>query len=157
MAIILVVRSGRRLVILSRTSRSRPMDSGRYQKHWKLLRRRCSVRLAISWRGEGVLLSAIEHYPPSDFEPAITDLAKFLSPEDCSDTRSRLLLGNGASEMIDMISRLAPKGPWRPGERRESSFQLIIVENLSTVSQFKGSACVPFSIHLTSQSSFCDI
>ncbi|KAF4707284.1 hypothetical protein FOZ63_021117, partial [Perkinsus olseni] len=60
-------------------------------------------------------LLTIEHYPPSDFEPAITDLAKFLSPDDWSDTRSRLLLGNGASEMIDMISRLAPKGPWRPG------------------------------------------
>mmetsp|Transcript_8270 Transcript_8270/g.7011 ORF Transcript_8270/g.7011 Transcript_8270/m.7011 type:complete len:154 (-) Transcript_8270:1-462(-) len=42
-------------------------------------------------------------------------LAKFLSPEDSADMRSRLLLGNGASEMIDMISRLAPKGPWRPG------------------------------------------
>ncbi|EEQ97173.1 Histidinol-phosphate aminotransferase, putative [Perkinsus marinus ATCC 50983] len=58
---------------------------------------------------------AIEHYPPSDFEPAITDLAEFLSPHDSADMRSRLLLGNGASEMIDMISRLAPKGQWRPG------------------------------------------
>ncbi|EER14917.1 hypothetical protein Pmar_PMAR000638, partial [Perkinsus marinus ATCC 50983] len=59
-------------------------------------------------------LLTIEHYPPSDFEPAITDLAEFLSPHDSADMRSRLLLGNGASEMIDMISRLAPKGPWRP-------------------------------------------
>lgn len=63
-------------------------------------------------------LDNIEHYPAQDFEPAVTDLAEFLAggnPAITADIRSRLLLGNGASELIDMIARLAPEGSWKPG------------------------------------------
>lgn len=63
-------------------------------------------------------LSNIEHYPAQDFEPAISDLAEFLAGGNAvisADIRSRLLLGNGASELIDMIARLAPQGGWKPG------------------------------------------
>ena len=63
-------------------------------------------------------LDNIEHYPAQDFEPSVTDLAVFLagsSPANASDIRSRLILGNGASELIDMVARLAPEGSWKPG------------------------------------------
>jgi histidinol-phosphate/aromatic aminotransferase/cobyric acid decarboxylase-like protein len=63
-------------------------------------------------------LDNIEHYPAQDFEPAVTDLAWFLAGKDTNkapEIRSRLILGNGASELIDMVARLAPEGGWKPG------------------------------------------
>lgn len=67
-------------------------------------------------------ISTIHHYPPADFEPAITDLAKWLWPEGAADGRRRLLLGNGASELIDLVIRdhaVGHKGSetlkWKPG------------------------------------------
>lgn len=63
-------------------------------------------------------LDNIEHYPAQDFEPAVTDLAQFLAAGHASnavDIRARLILGNGASELIDMVARLAPQGGWKPG------------------------------------------
>ena len=66
-------------------------------------------------------LDKIEHYPAQDFEPAVTDLAGFLGDGDAdgaADIRSRLILGNGASELIDMVARLAPQGHWKPGNTR---------------------------------------
>ncbi|CAG8439100.1 13287_t:CDS:2 [Acaulospora colombiana] len=55
----------------------------------------------------------------SDFEnhqePAKTSLAQFLWPDDYSKHKDRLLLGNGASELIDLVIRSAPSGPWKPG------------------------------------------
>eukprot|EP00735_Rhodelphis_limneticus_P009108 TRINITY_DN2543_c0_g1::TRINITY_DN2543_c0_g1_i1::g.19474::m.19474 TRINITY_DN2543_c0_g1::TRINITY_DN2543_c0_g1_i1::g.19474 ORF type:complete len:391 (-),score=86.23,sp/Q8R5U4/COBD_CALS4/26.26/3e-16,Aminotran_1_2/PF00155.16/3.8e-08,YjbR/PF04237.8/0.1 TRINITY_DN2543_c0_g1_i1:392-1513(-) len=62
-------------------------------------------------------LRLMEHYPAADFEPAKTDLAKFLCPEDYEEIHSRLLLGNGASELIDLVTRLAPSGGFKPGSR----------------------------------------
>lgn len=57
----------------------------------------------------------IHHYPPADFEPAIGDLAKWLwDDDDWQEGRSRLLLGNGASELIDLVIRDGPKGFWKP-------------------------------------------
>eukprot|EP00834_Sanchytrium_tribonematis_P003788 NODE_159_length_15043_cov_0.440444.p5 type:complete len:362 gc:universal NODE_159_length_15043_cov_0.440444:13717-14802(+) len=44
----------------------------------------------------------VSHYPSADQEPAKSDLAKFLNVES-----SRLLLGNGASEVIDLVTRFA--------------------------------------------------
>jgi hypothetical protein len=39
--------------------------------------------------------SLMHHYPPADFEPAITDLAKFLWPDGGHEEgHSRLLMGN---------------------------------------------------------------
>ena len=66
-------------------------------------------------------LDSIEHYPAQDFEPAVTDLAGFLAASDsgqAADIRSRLILGNGASELIDMVARLAPEGHWKPGNTK---------------------------------------
>jgi histidinol-phosphate/aromatic aminotransferase/cobyric acid decarboxylase-like protein len=63
-------------------------------------------------------LDQIEHYPAQDFEPAVTDLASFLAAghaTGAADIRARLILGNGASELIDMVARLAPEGSWKPG------------------------------------------
>ena len=63
-------------------------------------------------------LDNIEHYPAQDFEPSVTDLAGFLAGSNRNasrDIRSRLILGNGASELIDMVARIAPEGGWKPG------------------------------------------
>lgn len=75
-------------------------------------------------------VSTIHHYPPADFEPAISDLAGWLWPEGGSALaggRGRLLLGNGASELIDLVirDRYVPEGSqgsqgagerlWKPG------------------------------------------
>ena len=63
-------------------------------------------------------LDQIEHYPAQDFEPAVTDLAHFLANgnfRSAAEIRTRLILGNGASELIDMVARLAPEGAWKPG------------------------------------------
>ena len=58
--------------------------------------------------------SLMHHYPPADFEPALTDLAKFLWPEGHEEGHSRLLMGNGASELIDLVIRDGPIGTWKP-------------------------------------------
>ena len=66
-------------------------------------------------------LDQIEHYPAQDFEPSVTDLAHFLaggSVGTAVDIRARLILGNGASELIDMVARLAPQGSWKPGNTK---------------------------------------
>jgi histidinol-phosphate/aromatic aminotransferase/cobyric acid decarboxylase-like protein len=66
-------------------------------------------------------LDNIEHYPAQDFEPAVTDLAGFLAAgnaADAAEIRTRLILGNGASELIDMVARLAPEGSWKPGNTK---------------------------------------
>jgi len=61
-------------------------------------------------------VNLIDHYPPSDFEPAITHLAEFLWPGAGKENQPLLLLGNGASELIDLVIRGAgPSGLWRPG------------------------------------------
>jgi len=58
-------------------------------------------------------LMGIEHYPAADFEPALSAVAGWLCPN--RDIRSRFTMGNGASELIDLITRQAPKGPFKPG------------------------------------------
>ncbi|KAJ1971661.1 hypothetical protein H4R34_005667, partial [Dimargaris verticillata] len=55
------------------------------------------------------------HYPPANQEPAKSNLARFLWPQGWQHHRDRLLLGNGASELIDLVVRSAPEGPWKPG------------------------------------------
>ncbi|ORZ34990.1 pyridoxal phosphate-dependent transferase [Catenaria anguillulae PL171] len=59
----------------------------------------------------------IHHYPPADQEPAKSDLARFLWPsdEEFDANHGRLLMGNGASELIDLVIRLSPEGTWKPG------------------------------------------
>ncbi|KAJ1652115.1 hypothetical protein IWQ61_007478 [Dispira simplex] len=59
-----------------------------------------------------------DHYPPANQEPAKTSLARFLWPEQWTANHGRLLLGNGASELIDLVVRTAPTGPWKPGPFR---------------------------------------
>eukprot|EP01124_Arcella_intermedia_P022704 TRINITY_DN3442_c0_g3_i2.p1 TRINITY_DN3442_c0_g3~~TRINITY_DN3442_c0_g3_i2.p1 ORF type:complete len:334 (+),score=99.74 TRINITY_DN3442_c0_g3_i2:37-1038(+) len=55
----------------------------------------------------------MEHYPAADFEPALSSLSHWLSPS--GDLKERFTLGNGASEIIDIVTRLSPKGPFKPG------------------------------------------
>jgi histidinol-phosphate/aromatic aminotransferase/cobyric acid decarboxylase-like protein len=50
-------------------------------------------------------LGGMGFYPPANFEPGLTDLAKFLWPDNWLLNKHRLLLGNGASELIDLIAR----------------------------------------------------
>lgn len=71
-----------------------------------------------------VPIQSIDHYPPSDFDPAWSSLAGFLDgtttdpslSTSAAEIKSRLLLGNGASELIDLCIRMAPGSTWRPGE-----------------------------------------
>ncbi|KAJ1936460.1 hypothetical protein FBU59_005044 [Linderina macrospora] len=58
------------------------------------------------------------HYPPADQEPAKSSLAQFLWPSTWSQDTERLILGNGASELIDLVIRMAPRGTWKPGPFR---------------------------------------
>ncbi|KAA8496886.1 Histidinol-phosphate aminotransferase 2 [Porphyridium purpureum] len=55
-------------------------------------------------------LAQIHHYPAADCKDAIRDLAEFMRwPEN------RLLVGNGASEFIDLVMRAGPAGSFQPG------------------------------------------
>lgn len=58
------------------------------------------------------------HYPPADQEPAKTSMSQFLWPNTFQENKQKLILGNGASELIDLIIRMAPKGTWKPGPFR---------------------------------------
>lgn len=50
-------------------------------------------------------MSEIHHYPAANQEPAKTCLAEFLWPDTATEHHGRLLLGNGASELIDLVVR----------------------------------------------------
>ncbi|KAF8821750.1 aminotransferase, class I/II superfamily protein [Cardiosporidium cionae] len=78
--------------------------------------------------------STIHHYPAADFEPAWSSMAEYISKDRSfavatvtngthkksllDDLKSRLLLGNGASELIDLCIRCCPGSTWRPGPFR---------------------------------------
>mmetsp|Transcript_44737 Transcript_44737/g.109794 ORF Transcript_44737/g.109794 Transcript_44737/m.109794 type:complete len:391 (+) Transcript_44737:72-1244(+) len=55
------------------------------------------------------------HYPASNFEPALTKLTDFVKEGVSGDDamKQRMMLGNGLSELIDLITRWAPDGSWR--------------------------------------------
>ncbi|OMH83140.1 Histidinol-phosphate aminotransferase 1 [Zancudomyces culisetae] len=93
-------------------------------QEWKFLKNFVED-FSVTTNGLGAPVSAMEaaknaviectHYPPANQEPAKSSLAKFLWPETWEEDNDRLLLGNGASELIDLIMRLAPKGTWKAG------------------------------------------
>ncbi|KAI8366088.1 pyridoxal phosphate-dependent transferase [Radiomyces spectabilis] len=60
-------------------------------------------------------LDDILHYPAADQEPAKTALAQFLWPTGYETHRTRLLLGNGASELIDLVVRKALQNAYKRG------------------------------------------
>lgn len=55
-------------------------------------------------------LNHIHHYPAADCASAIVAVAEFTD-----FPQNQILLGNGASEFIDLVMRAAPPGPFRPG------------------------------------------
>lgn len=61
----------------------------------------------------------IHHYPAGDFEPAWSSLANFICGNKTSASydyfKQRLVLGNGASELIDLCVRNVDTPSWRPG------------------------------------------
>ncbi|CAO3618858.1 unnamed protein product [Cunninghamella echinulata] len=59
----------------------------------------------------------IHHYPAANQEPAKTSLAQFLWPADYQEHHGRLLMGNGASELIDLIVRRCIKDHHTPKEQ----------------------------------------
>jgi len=54
----------------------------------------------------GSALAEVEHYPPANFEPYMSELAAFLDPENPKRMGQKLMLGNGASELIDLVTRV---------------------------------------------------
>ncbi|KAJ1914826.1 hypothetical protein H4219_004614 [Mycoemilia scoparia] len=74
--------------------------------------------LGTPWKAKEAAKRAIDrcdHYPPANQEPGKSSLAKFIWPEAYQQYVGHLLLGNGASELIDLITHLAPRGTWKPG------------------------------------------
>jgi len=55
-------------------------------------------------------LEHIHHYPAADCARAIESLSQFMQWP-----KSQLLIGNGASEFIDLCMRAAPQGSFKPG------------------------------------------
>ena len=59
------------------------------------------------------------HYPSADFEPAFSKLAKFIwdkaGPQELAGLKDQLMMGNGASELIDLVVRGGNQGGWKPG------------------------------------------
>ncbi|KAI0567391.1 histidinol-phosphate aminotransferase [Gracilaria domingensis] len=56
------------------------------------------------------VLHDIHHYPAADTLEPLQALSKFIDwPTD------RLLIGNGASEFIDLVMKVLPPGPFKPG------------------------------------------
>lgn len=65
--------------------------------------------LGPPWRATAAAAGALEnihHYPPANCEPALTHLAQFIDPENYQAIHSCLCLGNGASELIDLVTRV---------------------------------------------------
>jgi histidinol-phosphate/aromatic aminotransferase/cobyric acid decarboxylase-like protein len=62
-------------------------------------------------------MNEIHHYPAANQEPAKSYLAGFLwGKEDYSQHHGRLLMGNGASELIDLVVRKALLAAAQRGE-----------------------------------------
>jgi histidinol-phosphate/aromatic aminotransferase/cobyric acid decarboxylase-like protein len=62
--------------------------------------------------------TVLSHYPSANNQPALGSLAKFLWPEEWMAQEARVVLGNGASELIDLVVRQAPSGGFKPGPTR---------------------------------------
>ena len=56
----------------------------------------------------------IEHYPPSDFSPYIQNLNNYIFRDQKKN--DNFLLGNGASELIDLVIRSIEGDSWRPSK-----------------------------------------
>eukprot|EP00189_Rhodosorus_marinus_P009261 CAMPEP_0184753520 /NCGR_PEP_ID=MMETSP0315-20130426/44145_1 /TAXON_ID=101924 /ORGANISM="Rhodosorus marinus, Strain UTEX LB 2760" /LENGTH=352 /DNA_ID=CAMNT_0027232901 /DNA_START=52 /DNA_END=1113 /DNA_ORIENTATION=+ len=56
------------------------------------------------------VLPEILHYPAADCGEALAALSKLIK-----FPKNQLLLGNGASEFIDLVMRAGPPGPFKPG------------------------------------------
>ncbi|KAL0094503.1 pyridoxal phosphate-dependent transferase [Phycomyces blakesleeanus] len=54
-----------------------------------------------------IAMGQIHHYPAANQEPAKSRLAEFLWPKNFAEHHGRLLMGNGASELIDLVVRKA--------------------------------------------------
>ncbi|RKP11596.1 pyridoxal phosphate-dependent transferase [Piptocephalis cylindrospora] len=92
---------------------------------WKMCGDRFVEDFSVTTNGLGTPVKALEaaadslktcdHYPPADQEPARSSLAQFLWPDTHDRNHGRLILGNGASELIDLVIRQAPGETWKPG------------------------------------------
>lgn len=51
-------------------------------------------------------LQHVDHYPAANYEPNFTDLARFMDPVNYEQLKPLLMLGNGASELIDLVTRV---------------------------------------------------
>ena len=85
---------------------------------WRLLGKAFVSDFSVTTNGLGTpasgltaakdALTWISHYPAANTAHALSALSKFIEwPEDCA------LVGNGASEFIDLVMQVAPPGPFR--------------------------------------------
>lgn len=61
-------------------------------------------------------LGEINHYPPQTYKPYIDKLYNFYFSEQNINHTPFMLLGNGASELIDLLIRIIPDGNWKPAK-----------------------------------------
>jgi histidinol-phosphate/aromatic aminotransferase/cobyric acid decarboxylase-like protein len=73
------------------------------------------VKAILEDQGERIMSApVIEQYPSRDDPELSHEVLKFLKLEQTSeaDASKRLIFGNGASELIDLLARAAPEGPY---------------------------------------------
>ena len=59
-------------------------------------------------------LSIIEQYPNQDFKPYKNNIKNFIFLNNLPN--ENIILGNGASELIDLVIRSIKTNSWRPGK-----------------------------------------
>ena len=72
----------------------------------------------------------IDHYPPQTFEPYVSNLNNFIFNKFKSNTN--IILGNGASELIDLVIRSISGSTWKTSK---SDIQYLEYERASTNSK----------------------
>jgi len=72
-------------------------------------------------------IKTIEHYPPQDFEPYLSNFKKFLFKNN--PVNDHLLLGNGASELIGLLINSIEGENWKPSK---SDVQFLEYERSAT-------------------------
>jgi histidinol-phosphate/aromatic aminotransferase/cobyric acid decarboxylase-like protein len=74
------------------------------------------------------IISEIQHYPPQSYEPYLSNLKSFIFKN--YKINNNVLLGNGASELIDLLLRSIKTKTWRPSK---STVQFLEYERSCTL------------------------
>ena len=76
------------------------------------------------------ILDEIQHYPPQNYEPYLSNIKSFIFHKH--KMNDNILLGNGASELIDLLIRSIKTKTWRPSK---SMVQFLEYERSCTITK----------------------